>query len=183
MLIATALTTLILSVLLAAYFQAESASREAEKMRQELWPEKMLEQRLLKIFYQLSTPDQKNKPFIGTSQNLLATYQNGVSLDSIFSGLVLSYLSIDPDGNLSLLTWPALKKWKEGEFPRYRYEALLANVESLQLDYYDLKDWKTSWPQENKELPAMIKVTIKRKDKKDLVLSFPVPKTIGVIER
>lgn len=182
-LIATALTTLILSALLAAYFQAATAASDGERLRLALMPERRVEQRLLPLFYNAEIPDQKKKLFLSTPQTLIFSYQNGACLDPNFSGEVLSVLSLDPKGNLSLVTFPAFKKWKEGEMPPFRYEALLDRVESIKFDFFNLKEWKEVWSAEEKTLPALVNLSLTLKDEKKLAFTFPIPQEIAEIEK
>lgn len=188
-LISLTLTTIILGVLLSAYFQAQSLSRDGEKLQRELQPKRALAARLEDIFFNLEAP-KLNEQFFFTpvEDELLFSYNNGANLDPVFSGEVLGRLFLDDKGHLVMLTWPPRKLWPEGGFPSFRREVLLENVEAVQFQFFaTAKDtltarWVESWTRESQDLPGIIQLTITLKGSSSETFSFFVPQKIGVVK-
>lgn len=191
-LISLALTTLLLSILLAAYFQAEKASAEGERMRAGLWPRRMLAERLNALFSTLEKPDTKQKVFFYSSQDnssLLFTYNNGVSLSPSFSGEVLSELFLNKKGEITLLTWPARSTWNEEMPPNPKREVLLKDVEDLNFEFFQVgtdketAQWVYSWDKAKNALPGMVRIRFKKsKNQEDETITLLIPQVIGVIK-
>lgn len=189
-LISLTLTTILLTVLLAAYFQAETASLEGERFRNSLWPKRMMIQQLNTLFSSLETPNAKDKLFFFAVQDgsaLIFSYDNGVSIAPAFSGEVISELYLSKEKELTLLTWPARDSWTDEAPPYPKREVLLSGIETLQFDFFQIADekeapqWVSSWDKAKNALPGMIKMRIKRSDKEEQFI-FLVPQTIGVIK-
>lgn len=191
-LISLTLTTILLSVLLAAYFQAETASLEGERFRNNLWPKRTMMQRLNALFTSLETPNAKDKLFFFSAQDgsaLIFSYDNGMSLTPTFSGDVISELYLSKEKELSLLTWPSRESWTDEAPPDPKREVFLSGVDSLQFEFFQVAgekenpQWVDSWDKAKNALPGMIRMRIKRsKSDKEELLIFLIPQTIGVIK-
>lgn len=188
-LISLTLTTIILGVLLSAYFQAQSLSRDGEKLQREIQPKRALAARLEEIFFNLETPKLNEQFFFTPAEGeLLFSYNNGANLDPAFSGEVLGRLFLDDKGHLVMLTWPPRKLWPEGGFPSFRREVLLENVEAVQFQFFaTAKDtltarWVESWTRESQDLPGIIQLMITLKGSSAETFFFFVPQKIGVVK-
>lgn len=191
-LISLTLTTILLTVLLAAYFQAEAASLEGERFRANLWPKRMMTQRLNTLFSSLEMPNSKDKLFFFSNQestSLIFSYDNGISLSPTYSGVVLSELFLNKDGELILLTWQERALWNEEAPPLPKREVLLTGIDALQFDFFQIgsdkepTQWVETWDKAKNTLPGIIRMRLKRnKTDAEEVLTFLIPQVIGVIK-
>lgn len=188
-LISLTLTTIILGVLLSAYFQAESLSREGEKLQREIQPKRALAARLDEIFLNLEQPKANEQFFfMPVESELLFSYYNGANLDPAFSGEVLGRLFLDDQGYLVMLTWPPRKLWPEGGFPPFRREVLLTGIDQIGFKFFATATesqparWVESWAKDVQELPGIIELTITLKDSSEESFYFFVPQKIGVVK-
>lgn len=188
-LISLSLTTIILGVLLSAYFQAESLSRDGARLQREIQPKRALAVRLEEIFTALEAPKQ-NEQFFFTPVNgeLLFSYHHGANLDPSFSGEVLGRLFLDDKGHLVMLTWPPRKLWPEGGFPSFRREVVLEEIENVSFRFFATAQgtiaarWVDFWSKETEDLPGIIEVTITPKNASPETFFFFVPQKIGVVQ-
>jgi hypothetical protein len=191
-LIALALTTILLSTLLAAYFQAESATFEGERYRASLWPKRVMTQRLNAIFSTLTSPSGKDKQYFFLGQDgtsLIFSYDNGINFVPTFSGDVLSELYLSKDGEITLLTWPDRSTWNEEALPNPKREVLISHVESLNFAFFqtatdkETAQWVDEWDKGKNALPGMIRLQYqKQKTAKVEQITFLVPEVIGVVK-
>ncbi len=194
-LIASALTVVILSVLIGAYFQAQNAVFEGERRRMELWPKRIFAMRMESLFYKIPDADEKKQIFFSSlaqggfyapgSQTLLLTYDNTTSREIAFTNEVLGRLFVDNLNRLTLLTWPARRKWKE-ELPLPRREVLFNNVKNLSFQFLDLPEngapqWKEQWTKEETTLPGMVKIFVTFSDNSEEQFIFLIPQIAGVV--
>jgi hypothetical protein len=188
-LISLTLTTIILGVLLSAYFQAESLSRDGERLQREIQPKRALSARLDEIFIDLEPPKQNEQFFFTPVEGeLLFSYHNGANLDPSFSGEVLGRLFVDDKGHLVMLTWPPRKLWPEGGFPPFRREVLLEEIETIAFRFFATAQgttaarWVDIWPKEAQDLPGIIELTITPRNATPEIFLFFVPQKIGVVQ-
>lgn len=137
--------------------------------------------------------------------SLLFSFNNGVRLASEFSDHVIGKLYVDKNGALSLGMWPSFLRWNQAMLPPMKNEVLMENVEQFQIEFYvpphrdrkiiwdnnkadikasealqldNLGGWRTEWHQEYKELPVLIRLTLKVKTvegPEEIVLVYPLP--------
>ncbi|MFV0340916.1 MAG: hypothetical protein ACK5MA_09900 [Parachlamydiaceae bacterium] len=191
-LIALALTTILLTTLLAAYFQAETASLEGERYRASLWIKRVMTQRLNAIFSTLATPSTADKQFffLGPEGNsLIFSYDNGINFIPIFSGDVLSELYLSKNGEITLLTWPDRASWNEELLPLPKREVLMSNIDNMSFSFFqtasdkEAAQWIDSWDKSKNALPGLIRLQYqKRKSTKPEQIIFLVPQAIGVLK-
>lgn len=188
-LISLSLTVIIMGVLLSAYFQAESLSRDGEKMQRAIQPKRALAARLEEIFVNLETPKQNEQFFFTPTVNeLLFSYHNGANLDPAFSGEVLGRLFLDDKGHLVMLTWPPRKLWPEGGFPPFRREVLLEGIQEIRFKFFATAAetlaarWVEIWPKETQDLPGIIQLIITPHNAAPENFYFFVPQKIGVVK-
>lgn len=186
-LIALGLTLLILSTLMSVYLNTERTSAWWKKEEKEQFTLRFFTHRLTEVFNHLLEIDQKKSFFLTTESGLIFSYDNGASLDSLFSGPVLGRLFIDPRGDLYLITWPERELWGDSGIPPYHREVLFRNVASLQLSFLHKDENGTTWKsggysKEIKELPGAIKMTLTTKEGKQHTFYFPIPQVLSYIE-
>lgn len=199
-LIALGLTSLILSFLLASYYQAESVMLFWQAQDQEVFSERYVQYRLGEVFNKLLPADQEETFFFSLenvsglflpgASALVFSYDNGIILDASLAGPVLGILYVDPKGGLTLITWPEKKEWPENALPPHHREILMEGVKEMSFEYFQLPlenaevqeiGWrKEGWPKEFKYSPAMIKVKCVKNSGKELVYIFSIPELSAV---
>lgn len=125
--------------------------------------------------------------------SLVFIYDNGADGSPIFSGPVIGKLFLEPNGELSLATWPLISR--ESNQPPMRKEVLLEGVEDIKFSFYmpprkDVSDkpldssldgkygqWHPEWPVDNsqedfKDLPAMVKIFVTLRNKEKITLAY-----------
>ncbi len=135
--------------------------------------------------------------------SLFFSFYAGVSLDSLFCNIALGRLYLDKLGNFSLSMWPSTDRWAHLNPIPTKKEILLTDVESLSFKFYNAPDkdnelkiileaarkstkkgemifpkdsWLTEWRPEYKQLPALIKIVLKRKNvKEEMVFIYHLP--------
>ncbi len=187
LMIAISLTLIILTTLSFFYDQTFRINRKMDAAQNEAFKLLYVETRLANVFPKIFAPSEnKDIEFIffttdeaGKGQNLIFSFDNNVKLDKTMSFNVIGRLYLDEKGNLILATWPARKRWKEGELPTMKKEILVENIDSLQFQFFDLEDelkgWVSVWPKDKgKKLPPVLKVILKRKDE-EIVYAYHMP--------
>jgi hypothetical protein len=219
MLIAMTMTVVILMVLASFYHNASYVGIELDRMKTENFSLRYLENRLMSILPLTLKQGRSEFLFFSldndglnaqNSQSLIFTFNNGDSLDKIFSNVVIGRLYLDPDNALTLAYWPMPKRVdKAGVAIPMKKEVLMNDVESLHFEFYippeeqkkeqeeqetkpdslknedahrepEIKgEWSSAlWLQEYHQLPALVRVTIKRsKDPHPLIFTIPLPST------
>ncbi len=155
-LIALSLTMMILSTLTYFYRQISSINSQVEKLQNESFLMRYVENRLAAILPNATseTDEKKDFFFFSTSSTLafamqgsptlLFTYDNGVKLDKLFSNHVLGRIYLDNQGRLCLSTWPTPSRWVEGTNPPMKMEVLLEGVKELNFGFFVApdRDWQ-----------------------------------------
>ena len=148
-LIALALTSLILVSVMSIFRQVSQMSRISEGLQQENFRLRYLENRLSQIFPRAVSATAKQKDFyFFTSQNppgLVLSYDNGVSKQKEFSNHVLGRFFLDPQTRrFYLATWPSPQRWLPNLPPPIKLEVLLEDVQELSWDFFVPPDkgWK-----------------------------------------
>lgn len=195
--IAAALTALLLSILLGAYFQSAKTAEVYGREEEELFLERYLQHRLEEVLRTIPKIDQKENFFFSSkgegslpgSQTLLFSYDNGISMDSNLSGPVLGRLYVDLEGGLTLITWPDRKEWGE-TLPPFHREVLARGVRKISFEFLRISnegspvEWVADWPKEFKSRPGAIRLVIERTKGENSTshsFVFIVPKEMGVI--
>lgn len=150
MLIAMAMTAVILMTLAMFYQNASHIGFELDKLKAQSFSLRHAENRLMRIFPAILKAGNPNFLFCSfnaegltaeNSQNLLFTFNNGDSLDKIFSNEVIGRLFVDRNQALMLAYWPLPKRLKEPinsalDAVPIKKELLLENVEALHFEFY-----------------------------------------------
>ncbi len=206
-LIATLLTTILLTALTFFYRDMNLLNTGLDKLHIEQFQQSYLQMRLSTILPRTLAPKAKQKDFYfytsralnGTS-SLVFAFNNGPCLDRNFAGNVLGRLFVDSTGDLVLASWPAPSRWTEEQAP-LKKEVLMENVESLNLRFYippehDLSKtgganhlegvtynhWVEEWPATLRELPAMVNLRIQLKGiEKPIEFAYQLPNSNLVI--
>lgn len=214
LLISLALTVMILSTLTFFYHQMMLAGVVLDKKQGENFQERYVENRLMNVLPRaISSTDASNDFHFFTSTNhggllpfgsegLIFTFDNCVQLNKEMAYHVIGKLFLDRDGRLILATWPTEKRWKENEPIPVSYEVLMENVSELRFKFYapPLKgkkdatkedpldgvrgEWIDRWEAKFRQLPAMIKIFVTRKNGKEeqnLTFAYPFPHTLQPI--
>src|SRR4029078_4676024 len=84
-LIALGLTLLILSTLMTVYLNTERTSAWWKKEEKEQFTLRFFTHRLTEVFNHLVESDQKKSFFLNSESGLIFSYDNGASLDRLFS--------------------------------------------------------------------------------------------------
>ncbi|NGX57617.1 MAG: hypothetical protein K940chlam3_00510 [Chlamydiae bacterium] len=197
LLIAIGLMSILLTALLGYYEQSTRAQVTIQKALQKNFQFLYTQYRLNQIIPTTLNPGQDTqnvgiyfftKPaeiFEEKSQSLIFTYDNGTGAGSLFSNEVLGKLFVDQHERLVLLTWPAPKRSPDPD-PPMRTEVLQENVEKLDFIFYkpippekkrlridpervvgDYDKDLPSWSSEEKDLPALIRILVKIKDREE----------------
>lgn len=201
-LIAMGLTMVLLTSLTFFYRQVSDINSRAEKLEKLAFEQSYIEMRLARIFSQAIVPDNKNFFFYtGDNNHLILSFKNGIHFDKKMTNDVLGRLYLDKNHNLCLALWPSPDRWKEGdkESIEMKKEILLCDVESLSYEFYVPPErdrsriakiilniepkgaWHKEWSRDYKQLPAMIRIHIKRKSGELLTFAYPIPKSNLVV--
>jgi hypothetical protein len=211
-LIAAGLTVVILSTLTYFYQQIDYMNNKSEALQRENFKLLNMENRLSQIFPLVVGEKDKSKDFIfftlsdpggifksGSSKSLVFAYDNRVDVIKVLSNHVLGELFLDPQGRLSLATWPIPARWPESGMPPIKKEILLTDVDGFAMWFFvppekkgmpsvdtntkqtattHLKPspegaWIEEWSQEYKILPGIIRLEIKRKGETEYYV-FPL---------
>lgn len=148
-LIATALTVIILSTMTYFYQQIDYINNKSEEVQRESFKLLNMENRLSTIFPLVVAEFDPQKDFYfftisdpggnfkqGSPKSLVFTYDNQVDFNKVMSNHVLGELFLDPQGRLSLATWPSPKRWVEGITPPMKKEILLEDVDSFGMWFF-----------------------------------------------
>jgi len=210
--IAMALTVAVLMTLIFFYREVGVIGGEINKTKVEDFSLRFVENRLLDTLTKAISPTDKAKDFVffstgdeslskTGSHSLIFTFDNGVSLDKLFSNHVLVRLYLDGQGKLTMAYWPSPKRWEKNAKPPMKKEILLENVEGLEFAFFVAPEksleekgkgtmvdpslrqepepkgsWRQqAWLKEFDQLPVLIKVKLKMpNDKPELVFVFPL---------
>jgi len=149
LLIAMALTSLVLSTLLYFYRDISWLNQDMEKSQHLAFRLSYVQNRLSDVLPHAISPRQEDKDnfffFVShdthgllkpNSPNLVFTYNFGPNLDPLFANHVLGRLYLDVHNNFRLSTFPSPKLWPTGTLPKMKNEILLENVELLTFNFY-----------------------------------------------
>ncbi len=203
LLIAMALTSLVLMALTFFYQQVTIIGSEADKVRSEGFYIRYVENRLMEVIPKIIAKNDKSGDFLffsfendglglPGSQGLVFTFDNGICFDRLFSNHVIGRLLVDPKGDLLLFYWPMPKRLKDKNDIPVKKEVLLTGVESLAFEFFvaPLKPKETIkedlvpgawhrrlWQQESGLLPVMVKMMITlSKTPERQIFVFPLTK-------
>ena len=170
--IAMALVSVLMTVLMGYYGQISMLHSEVEAARQESFLLRYLQARLsyvLPAILPVKSPkaekEKANDFYFFTSEDqdggiqapsLVFTYDNGVDIDATFSNGVLGRLALenrDGKGRLVLLTWP-LPRYKGEMPPPMKKEILIDKVTSLSFSFFNPLEADTE--SKTKDLPQPV---------------------------
>lgn len=194
------LATIVMGVLLFYYFQMSQTSRISDQASVQAFKIRYLENRLHDLSLRVTEPNDKgNMLFTGNAtsglflpgtQNLIFSYFNGTIYNNPLSSDVLGRLFVDPEKNLTLITWEGRNSWKEDSFPEFHKEILLDDVSEFTIKFFvgsktdielasltrdEVKQpkWLDFWMKDFQELPAIIRFNITANNKK-YTYDFPL---------
>lgn len=204
-LIALALTMILLSTLTYFYQDVSKMNTEYEKLRKEGFQFTYVENRLANILPKAVPPTDKSKDFAFFTSgdangflkmgqpSLIFAFDNGVELDKNFANHVVGRLCVNKDNQLVLATWPSPNRWESVKQPPIKKEILMDNVDTLHFEFYvppgktynphsiePKNAWHKEWKQDYQKLPAMVRVQVKRQNK-TMNFVFPLPASDLVI--
>lgn len=165
MVIALALTVIILTSLTYFYRQMSEIDAETERVIADNFKMRFVETRLADVLPRSISESDKKKDFVffstgddgltkSGSQSLIFTFDNKVSLDKPFSNHVLGRLYLSQNGDLTLAYWPSPKRWKDNTLPPMKKEVLLKGVENLSFEFYIAPENKKAKKPANKPQPS-----------------------------
>jgi len=157
--IAMALTIMVLTLLLSFYSQVDRANTELEKEQDASFQKLFLANRLASVLPKIVSPnDKKGNFFFYTSlaagglvsdntPTLVFTFDNGVKLDPSFSNYVLGRLYVDEKRRLCLAIMPSPPRWIETVNVPIKIEVLFENVDKMTMEFYipPVKDRNIIW--------------------------------------
>lgn len=207
-LIAMALTVIVLMTLTFFYREVGIIGTEIDRVKVQDFYMRFVENRLSDTLTKAIAPTDKAKDFVffslgdenltkSGSQSLIFTFDNGVSLDKLFSNHVLARLYLDPQGHLTMAYWPSPKRWDRAGMPPMKKEILLDHVDSLEFAFFVAPekskdesinaleqgqepepkgDWRTQpWLRDFQQLPVLVKTKVILSDsKQELIFVFPL---------
>ena len=147
MIIAMALTIIILTTLTFFYRQVGEIDIETERVINQNFQKRYAETRLAEVLPRTISETDRDKDFVFMSvgddgltkpgsQSLIFTFDNKICLDKKFSNHVIGRIFLDGSGNLTLAYWPSPKRWKGNELPPMKKEILLGGVDNLTFEFY-----------------------------------------------
>lgn len=180
-------------------FFAESARWELrlDQARQEVLARQYAQTRLQTVFEGIDRSRQAPAFYTETSEekekSLRAVFNQGIDPDPAYSGSVEGKIFLDREGRLCLAMRPLVTEGgTEGEFlddpkQKKRKEILFTGVREFSFeflgktkDFDPLKkeiakplngelEWRSSWPKTARELPTMVRLTLRKKEKSEPV--------------
>lgn len=217
LLIAMALTSVILTVLFYFYRDIDWLNQDMEKSQREAFKLAYVQNRLGDVLPNAVSPRTlEGDFFFFVSQDangllktgnpsLVFTYNFGPNRDPQFANHDLGRLYLDKQNHLSLATMPSPNRWLPSARLKIKNEILMEDVESLSFQFYVPPDkdrslagnkaprgsvgkdkiqavevqpkdsWHHDWKSEYQQLPSMIKVILKVKNKKEpLTFIYPL---------
>lgn len=145
MLIAMVLTISILMTLTFFYQQVVMIGEDIDQIKSRDFYTRLVENRLAYILPRTLPVKDKNFAFFSIgdegitqpgSQSLIFTFDNGVSLDKVFSNQVICRLLVDKQGRLILAFWPVPSNWEKNLPPPMKQQILLEGVESMEFAFF-----------------------------------------------
>ncbi len=147
--IAMALTVIVLTTLTFFYQQVTVIGTEIDKVKTQDFYIRYVENRLSAVLPRVLAESDPDFAFFSMgddgltkpgTQNLIFTFDNGVSLDKLFSNQVVGRLFVDMDGRLTLAYWPTPKRWDKAEAAPMKKEILLEKVATMDLAFFIAPD-------------------------------------------
>lgn len=190
MVIAMALTVLVMTTLTFFYQQVGAIGSEVDRLKTDEFYMRYLENRLAYILPRVVSQGDSEFAFFSVgdegiakpgSQSLIFTFDNGASLSKSVSNTVIARLYLDRDGRLMLAYWPTPKHIERfGGEPQIKKEVLFEGADSLAFEFFvapdkgkrteqrsggaepeEKGDWrKERWIKEFKAPPLMVRVIL-----------------------
>lgn len=146
--VALALTSLILVSVLSFFKEISKTNRIAEGVAQESFRLRYLESRLSQIFPTAGSNLSKKDFYFFSTHNppaLTLSYDNGTCKQKELSNTVLGKFFLDPQKRcFYLATWPSPDKWTPGIQPPLKLEILMEDVDEINWEFFvpPDKNWK-----------------------------------------
>ncbi len=148
LLLAMALTSIILTVLFYFYRDIDWLNSDMEKSQQKAFQHSYVQNRLADVIPNIISPRTAEGDFFffvsndangllkGGNPSLVFTYNFGPNRDPQFANHDLGRLYLDNQGNLSLATLPSPSRWSPNHPLKLKNEVLMEGVESLAFRFY-----------------------------------------------
>lgn len=160
------------------------------------------------FFFTTSNPSEVIKE---GSTSLVFVFDNGIDRNKSIANEVIGKLYLDKQNRLCLAIWPLPNKWEGNELPQIRKEVLIDKVDSISFEFYVApekerdkilskrfsnykkptvipersdKPWIEKWSHDYRQLPAMVKVHIKRvteKEPEEATFTYMLPRSEQII--
>jgi len=181
------LAAIVLGAVLYFFAQTIKMDSKIQNVKEEIYLEQKLELKLHNIFSRLlpsaavTNEIQKSsfytiKEKSKTTPTLYFCYESSIDPTPEFSGSLFGLLKVEKK-KLLLKTWPSSFTKESNSVPT-RSQILLDDVENIEFEFY-FKNEKTNkfenlslWPEENKKMPLMFLLLIKRVGKNEKI-RFP----------
>lgn len=141
-LIAMALSMILLSTLMAFYFEINRINLALEKEQNASFQNLLLSTRLAEVLPRtISGKDllfyTSNVGVLGSGSSALTfLFDNDIKLDPNFSNNVVGRLYVNDSHQLCLAIWPSFTRWNDFEIPPVKQEILLSGVNHLSFEFY-----------------------------------------------
>lgn len=190
-LIAMALMSFVITALLSGYSEMMFMQGEIQRSKKTTFENLYTQFRLGTTLSQVISPGDKEKDkeffFYTASDAVFFTYDNGTGAGPIFSNTVIGKIALNRHKQLTLTTWPSPKRAKEN--PPSIQEVLMEGIEEIRFSFFRPPvlnpeerqtrlnkgqsvegGWTSEWAIDSQDLPAIIKISIKREGIKDPIL-------------
>ena len=181
--IALALTSVVLLFLFSYFREITVADVEMQKVQEKLFARERVQLRLMQIFSNLTSDEKTSFFYTETAPEafgvrLVFTFENGIDEDEMLSGNVKGVLQLAKNRTLELRTLP-LEGKEVG-----RSELLMEHVKNFSFKIFDLekKIWQDAWPEERQASPAMIKIILEKEEKEKVEFAFFLPASQPPVE-
>jgi len=192
-LVAIALTSILLMALMSYYHHIEILSSKAADARSELFERSYARYRMNQALSPTVRSSSQDFVFYtDEGSSLVFVYDRGADPNPSFANQSLARLYVDDEGNLSLVVWPLPIAKSIEEIPPMQKELLLKGVESLSFEFYHPPDidrgpvgeerpvnagdekpipptgWSAHWNRDYKTLPTVARVIVEKGGKKSV---------------
>lgn len=207
--VALSLAALFLPLLLQLYTTLERQAIGERALRRDLFEERLLESRLLKLFTNAQKGDKKKDTiFFREGDSLVFVTDRGVDYEPFLANNVLARLFLDKHNRFCIAYWPLPERWKDQQgSPPMHLEVLAENVEELEFSFFAAPtrtlqknfvgerqvikeglaevevtegEWLPEWDRRIFRLPALVQVKITQ-DGKERIFYFVVPQGTDAI--
>jgi hypothetical protein len=187
-LIALALTSLVLSAITWVYMAISKMETSANVKRQQVFRVALLGATLSRVM-----PTIKDLLFVdmwNESPSLVFAFNNGPDLDKDFGHKVIGRIYLDDDKNLSLAIMPHPKEWDKIDFYPVKNQVLLESVKKVSFRFFSWSEkegtisngWHEEWPKKLKQIPAIVELDLEFENGNKKQYRYVIPSAKEVVD-